>query len=199
MTHNIQDFKKQLIRQLNFINHSCLIYDAGHKDEAIRIATSIRVLVHDTKNSTSLLSHLNAKKIRLLSTCHKLPESESNSMLGFFDGFGFKMTSKGLQPLLDDAFSKEFIIVTDWWNQNVAIVNQYKFTRSSIVLAAANKDGGAHVHESIDPEYQVLKNGLWTLSRDGSNIYEIIEHQFHTLRQFGYEILNSPELTDLVK
>jgi hypothetical protein len=52
------DFELQLDRQLGFLRRSCAAFDGGAFDEAVRIALTIRVLVHDTKQSTSLLTHL---------------------------------------------------------------------------------------------------------------------------------------------
>ena len=62
------DFKAQLRRQLQFLKASSAAFDAGFHDEAVRIATVVRLLVHQTKSSTSLLKHLNATTINLLST-----------------------------------------------------------------------------------------------------------------------------------
>ena len=70
-------FKEQLARQLRFIRNSCRLYDEGNKEEAIRIGTSLRVLMRDTTDrkgrplSVSLFSHLKAKdKIKINSSCH---------------------------------------------------------------------------------------------------------------------------------
>jgi hypothetical protein len=77
-----------------------------------------------------------------------------------------------------------------------------KWTRKTIVLAAANKDGGAHVDPNISPEYRDLIDGLWTFTRQDSARTEtrvMTDHQFIALRQFAYELLNSPELVALAK
>ena len=63
------DFRAQLDDQLRFIKTSCQQYDAGHVREGVRIATSLRILFHQTIKSTSLLTHLSATNIKLLSTC----------------------------------------------------------------------------------------------------------------------------------
>jgi len=46
---------KQLRRQLTFLRNSAASYDAGYSEEALRIGVVIRVLLHDTQYSTSLL------------------------------------------------------------------------------------------------------------------------------------------------
>ena len=70
-------FKEQLARQLRFMRNSCRLYDEGNKEEAIRIGTSLRVLMRDTTDrkgrplSASLFSHLKAKdKIKINSLCY---------------------------------------------------------------------------------------------------------------------------------
>jgi len=57
------DFRKQLARQLQFLTHSCDLYDQEFLDEAIRIATIARVLLHHTydpvrnRGSIALIRH----------------------------------------------------------------------------------------------------------------------------------------------
>ncbi len=60
------DFKNQLRRQILFLQNSCRLYDEGHFEEAIRLAVALRVMLHDTDKSTSLLNHLAAKSIFML-------------------------------------------------------------------------------------------------------------------------------------
>src|ERR1044072_2083481 len=64
-------FKEQLIIQLQLLEDSCNLYDAGKKYQAVRIGTALRTLFHSTKNMTSLLKHMNISGIKLLSTCEE--------------------------------------------------------------------------------------------------------------------------------
>ena len=54
----------QLKAQIAFMQNSASSYDNGFEDEAKRLAGVIRVLVHDTSQSTSLLSLLDKKNIK---------------------------------------------------------------------------------------------------------------------------------------
>jgi hypothetical protein len=70
-------FKEQLARQLRFMRNSCRLYNEGDKKEALRIGTSLRVLMRYTGDrkrrplSASLFSHLKAKdKIKINSLCY---------------------------------------------------------------------------------------------------------------------------------
>lgn len=60
--------QEQLDRQIGYLKRSCEMYDQGIEDEAQRIATTLRVLVHDTNNSTSLLTLLQKKNIQFCDT-----------------------------------------------------------------------------------------------------------------------------------
>ena len=70
------ELQQHLTEHLNFIKRSGKAYDQGYGDEAKRLATSIRVLVHDTSMSRSLLAQLGLKDIQFLASGHQLnPES----------------------------------------------------------------------------------------------------------------------------
>jgi hypothetical protein len=57
-----QDFKSRLLEQLVFLDASASAYDNGVESEGIRLAATIRVLVHDGRSpSRSLLGHLEVR------------------------------------------------------------------------------------------------------------------------------------------
>jgi hypothetical protein len=78
----------------------------------------------------------------------------------------------------------------------VIVIEGKHISRRALILAAANKDGGAHVDSILPPEYESLKNGFWT---DDDTGQLISSHHALCLRQLGFELLNSPELVDLTK
>lgn len=47
--------------QIEFLNASAAAFDAGHEGEAKRLAVTIRVLLHDTDQSHSLMDQLGIK------------------------------------------------------------------------------------------------------------------------------------------
>jgi len=204
------DFRRHLRKQLSFLERSCASYDAGYTDEAIRIATIIRVLIHDTAHSTSLLRHLGAIGITLLSTC---PDKDdqfadlSSYQACSFRGLGIMkvMPGKGaeLVPGLGEKDYQTMVGVQKWWNQIVWVLDrQTKLTRKSIVLTAANKDGGAHVDLALTREYELLSfdgaAGVYSGKADGVEFQgEIQSAHLISLRQMGYELLHSPDLVAL--
>lgn len=147
------DFREQLQRQFLFLESSAAAYDRGVRVEAVRIATSLRVICHTTKQSTSPLAHLNAEGISLLST-------SAQAKVPIPAGFGplhnvtnhieLDVVTKmaRAKPWLDAAPTKAIVPFSDWWNNEPMFANHgVVVTRRSLVRWAANQDGGAHVDE----------------------------------------------------
>ena len=186
-------FRLQLRRQLSFLDRSCASFDVGYRDEAVRIAVSIRVIVHDTKASTSLLSHLGATTIKLLSTVRPLPSIKG--VLGY-DGLTV-LSGQGTIPWLDRAPYQVEVPLQKWWAQVVYVVGPGPMTRKDLVLAAANKDGGAHVDAALTAEYESLFTMYQRVAADGGET-PVTDVQLVGLRQLGFELLHSPELRALL-
>ena len=217
---------------LGFIQRSCEDFDGGQRDEAVRIALQIRILIHDTPRSTSLLTHLDMKRqVMVLTTCvdiHAQMRAMGVADLVIASFQGMAMTRVGpegaeLRPGLGCGGRGDFVNVEEWWKQVVwAFSPQRLLTRRAIVLGAANTDGGAHVDEQLSPDYAaladegaagsfVVRDGVttwrgptidtWTgavvpgSAADGESLRDA---HLISLRQMGYEILNSPGLLALV-
>ncbi len=72
-TQTDQDLLNHLCEQLRFLRASADAFDGGFEGEAKRLATTIRVLLHETKNSRSLLGQLNMKdSLMMHNTAHAL-------------------------------------------------------------------------------------------------------------------------------
>jgi hypothetical protein len=185
------DFAKQLRRHLRFIETSCRLYDGGDIDEALRIAVSLRVLFHDHNRNFSLLTHLGKKSsIRLISTIG-LGQTEMQLDKNLRLALPFEFTLDGVAPPLDATRPTRLIECVDWWNE-IVMVQRQGFSRWDVIRAAANQLGGAHVDGELRDKSAVLMDGIGTF-----NGGELIETHFPLLRQIGYEVLASPELTGL--
>ena len=201
------DFGVELSKQLGFLARSCASFDAGHFDEAIRIATVLRILFHETRNSTSLLSHLGASHMRLLSTSLDIAAKTKDPRLGggrleMFNGMG-RYSPGGNPPYYPkrgNAYSRRLVKASDWWCEIVSVLDtNTQLARKDVVLAAADKHGGAHVDASLPPAYERLIESpdLGSLVLKGGEVVPIGGHHYVALRQMGYEILHSLELTAL--
>lgn len=176
-------FRERLVDQLSFLRTSCERFDAGDKREAIRIATVMRVLFHDTTDrrgrprSVSVLSHLNAKdRVSLFSSCDPPPDVIEYAGMGrvYMNVTKGYEVSRRIEPVLDDAAHPDVAVsVEDWWQMPV-YVSRYDgrlkvvgslsditgkdwiIRRKNIILGAVNKDGGAHVDAELAPDYEQL-------------------------------------------
>lgn len=204
--------RQHLARQLRFLEASAVLLDAGELDEAVRITTAIRVTLHHTSKSTSLLAQLSVPDLPLLTTSHGFfedgpgPRPWLGARRFHYDGAGFvRITSEGLvyRPKLGDGSCAEFLSATDWWHQIVfALDPGALFSRKAIVLGAANQDGGAHVDPNPDSKYLRMaytqEFGI-LVGHSAEGEVRVPQYGYHivALRQMAYELLNSSALTSL--
>ena len=190
---------QKLDEQLNYIDRSCKAFDQGEEDDAIRIATSLRVIFHHTKNSTSLIAHLSLERSKMLSS--------SRGRGDFKDYLAFRLhltSSEPMKcvPLLGKAFIE--LGIENWWRREPIFAHNGKnYFRREIVLNAANKDGGAHVDTEVDEFYEALAAGgsglgvTGNLQFHGKAPYEQgVTHfaknaHLALLRHFAHETLSS--------
>lgn len=197
-------FVEQLRHQLGFVERSCAAYDAGHLEEAVRIATTVRVLIHNTKNSTSLLSLLGARNINLLSTVREIdPNGDGRRRPVSFHGLGGSSVGPNGQmshtPSLDRSLTKRDMPTLEWWEQIVYMVDGVLIRRCDLVLGAANQDGGAHVDRKLAPAYEAIRRGMFVQVSPAKLAGRVVDSTYAMgLRQIGYEILASRELVALL-
>jgi len=145
----------RLIEQFGFLDRSGKTFDQGHFSEALRMATSIRTLVHDTRNSRSLLGQLGVKQKMswVDSGGEPLPgETLGEIMLKMGMFITTVSVSQGTASLSIEPMSMNYILKTftvcdfdSWWTTPVLVGRGESLSRSQLVDMLANKDGGAHV------------------------------------------------------
>ncbi len=162
--------KKQYLRerfeeQRLFLSKSIKEFVSGDLAEAVRIAITIRVLVHETGSSKSLLGQLtpNYLDLKILDRApvreetHELPHG-TQSVVVMSVPISVKMKAEGvfLNPDLDvEAYQAS--ILGKWWGRHSLILPGLGgFSRKEIVRGLADKEGGAHVDTDINPKYQQL-------------------------------------------
>jgi hypothetical protein len=196
-----ENLSHQLGRQLTFLRNSAKAYDAGDVEEAVRIGTVIRVLLHDTKSSVSLLNHMKVKEsLRLITTAKTVPEEQLVDI-----DFGEFLSGMTIgNDLRYDPFPKDSPTIgcCDWWTQPVFYRDKIFYARQDVVLSAANKDGGAHV-DIPDNKLLALQEGFWiktTVGSDGQKTSTpLSNNHFRMLRRFSDELLQSKDLLDLAQ
>lgn len=199
-------FQEKLREQLGFLQRSSAHFDEGHEEEALRLATTMRVLFHDAQrpngspSSISLLSHLSMTDTTMLTT----PRTNFADWRDFLS-VRIDLNSKHptrLIPQLQDQFQPGPF--PEWWSgQAVMEVDGQAITRKKLVLAAANRDGGAHVDAVLQSFYQELTAGQYSIGITGDLTYEgmpLFEQgatlfppngHLALLRQFAHEVLTT--------
>lgn len=192
------ELKAHLRDSVGFLNASCASFDSGFLGEAKRLATTIRVLLHDTQNSKSLLGLLGVKNsIKYVTTANI---DKPGNILGHHGLVGFRMGPGGpsywapLDKGPPNRYSRPPCDFAVWWNEEV--INDRKggaFNRRDLVLALANKEGGAHVDPKLDPSYAALTRGNslgWQVP-DGNASRPLGDVELHSARQIAYELLHT--------
>lgn len=188
------DYQSELRKQLQFLRNSCALYDAGQIEEAVRIATVIRVLIHDTASSTSLLQLMGAKHIHLAtsvpayepSTLYVGALTAVRSVLNNPPGGPPSVESRCV-PLGEEGLADGRTLRADeWWRENVHQFGDMELSRRAIVLAAANKDGGAHIDDLPMP-YARLQN-----STAASEVF--IDENGDTVFRFPMALMGTPDM-----
>jgi len=149
---------KDFQTQIRFLKSSTESFDGGFEDEAKRLATSLRVLLHDAQYP-SLFSTLGIKNNFLFATSANryLPIN----LVAYTGLVGMSFTVGGeakYQPICkqSDGTQNIWVYFDDWWNQIIIDDKTNIFSRRDIVLYAANKDGGTHIDPKIENKYYEL-------------------------------------------
>ena len=159
--------KKFLRERLEELRHllgkSIKEFASGDLAEGIRLATAIRVLVHETGNSKPLLRQLSPNYLQLEILDRKPPEAEKSrpsqqSVVVMSVPISIKINDSGvfLNAELDvEAYTPT--ILGRWWTRPALILPGLGgISRKEIVLGLANKEGGAHVDVNLPAKYRQL-------------------------------------------
>lgn len=213
-----QYYKDNLKLSYERLQKKCEYFDNGDELIAIDIAVQIRVLIHDTQNSMSLLSHLSLKSIDFIDTTFQQWKEAGMSHCSFGDGFLNHTVIQqqypryaflhrhfeqglpiGYKPLL--GVHRVNLTFEKWWSNEICILNENSsLSRKDIVLTLCNKDGAAHYDTKVNASYIRLK------SKESLGVIldgQIAETQniplFVIIRQIAFEVLEtiSPIVTTL--
>lgn len=192
-----EELETHFLEQIQFLVTSARLYDSGFKAEAKRMSVITRNLVHDTKNSHSILKQMNKKDMLFYDTAQEI------NPLNLLPHNGLcihKITSgepeeSGWVPRLNDSpFPVVKVDFESWWNKKVIKDSYGKiFTRKDLVLNVSNTDGGAHVDPKLNINYFNLtrKNSMaWKLVINGIE-YDYNAPHLPSIRQIAHEILLS--------
>ena len=196
----LQQHLRDTIQALELSSRS---FDGGFEGEANRLAAAIRVLVHDTGSSKSLLGQLGQKSIQFYET--SIPRDPKTIMT--YSGLtAIEQTPEGakyvaLLDMLPPAPPPRWVSFDEWWNKVIFVDQKGSETsRKDLILTVANKDGGAHVDPVLDGKYADLsrRNSLaWRFTSPRGD-FPLEGSEKAAIRQITHEILKSLNPTMLM-
>jgi len=181
-----------------FLIASASSFDNGYEAEAKRLAVTLRVLLHDTPQSHSLLGLLGIKDVmKFTNTAAPIEPDNLLPTPGLVIMAVVRGTPSYLAPLgnLPPPSVRPPADFPAWWNNDVTKDKEGNlWSRKSFVLTLANKEGGAHVDPALNDKYEALvrHNGLgWQRSSpDGIQPLQG-SPAAATIRQVTYEVLDT--------
>lgn len=211
--------------QLQFLKNSCNLYDQGHIEEATRIATTLRILFHDTKNWPSLLTRLHKKDIEIATS---IKDNLKFNILGISaieldcdtTNPSQSKATFTCKPQGEETCSRRWLSATEWWEEPIyKFMDGKDYTRRDIALVATEKAGGAHVDATLPPIFahlvsgqvgglvpRILPNGntlfgveISVLSDEAVDGEQIKNIQLSDLRQMANELLASQDFLAIAK
>jgi len=150
-----EDLLNHLEEQLSFLKSSTESFDKGFLGEAKRMAVVIRILLHDTKHSKSLLNQLDMKGNKFLDTAVAY---DPNNLIAQTLLLSIQLTNNGSQFIANldsiDKHQQKWIDFYEWWNK-IVIADKYQqtLTRKELILSLSDQDGGAHIDPKINEKY----------------------------------------------
>ena len=188
-----KELEIHLKEQISFLEASANSFDIGMEEEAKRLAATIRILVHDTSLSHSLLGQV-GKPLKFFDTSSDL---DSNNILAHGGLISILNEPQQVRyvAMLDNLPSNTIKIIDfdSWWNKPVFVDGKgRKLTRKDLILTAANQDGGVHVDPSLDETYANLsRNGLDMIVNHGRGARILDKPERAAIRQIAHEVLKT--------
>ena len=157
-------YREKLDEQRHLLRTAITGMAAGDLTQALHVATTIRVLVHETGASKPLLKHLNNSYLDLsiLDRKEEPPEKHPNGVgvVVYFCPVSAQIKApEGTVSLITDVRAEEHTLskLGKWWsNVCTALPGAGAVLRKELILGLANKEGGAHVDADVSAKYKGL-------------------------------------------
>lgn len=190
--------------QLLALEISCSSYDAGHRWEAIRLATSLYTLLHDHGTNCSLLSMsgLNTN-LSFISCAPPIPTATIDACSlytplleryhSIIDDITEMIPSYQWHQLNGRNQPYRRINFVNWWNKEIVFKrDSFSLTRRQIVFALRNQEGGGHFEDELrNPNFAAAKKLAVLFIRPGkSNNIQFALHM-PTMRQIAWEFIKN--------
>lgn len=193
------ELKVKLIEQIELLDKSLTAFFDGDKNEIFRVAVILRVLLHDTNQSTSLFRQLGLdKNFWVFNLAKEYNKSDITTRSLLLDIALNPQIHRWLPRTHIENQKTPRIPLQEWWKQPI-IVNGVldhgkNYTRKDIVCLLSNLEGGAHIGTNF-PEhyYNMTRNNStgWFFNVNGKT-YDIGNDLFiYSCASIAFEFLTA--------
>lgn len=149
---HLSELRVRLREQIENLEASSARYDAGGMAEGNRLAVIVRVLVHDTPRTSSLLKQMGVKdELRWIDTNGGM-NARGALMFTSLVRFQTRVLEEGMELTVSSVPQAailergKLIDFETWWRIfPIMVANGEQISRVDVVDILANQDGGAHV------------------------------------------------------
>ena len=178
------------------IRSLCADFDSKDLIDPGSMALQLRLLLIDSSSRTGGRSVMNLMGVtnaqRILSTVPQLISERTISSMGFI---GLRLSegeANWYAPVGDTKGAQNLLTTEKWLEEPIFKTGSVTFSRLKLIKVIADKEGGAHLDPSIDPEYYEIAraNGTgWTFFLGDGKEISLGDPFPALLRQLCYEVL----------
>jgi hypothetical protein len=177
---------------------SCAGYDAGDHSEALRLATVVYNLVHDSGGIRSIMGLLGIKDTHMFLATNVTDGAKLPAIVHRFTPlveFERKSIRPHFVPLVtyfqnrNSYFPVRDLSFDAWWNKDIIFLEgPHRMTRRQLVFALRNQEGGSHYDEEVrNPNFHPLKQSFWMMT-PGLGFGEMGGLELASMRQIAEEV-----------
>ena len=154
------DLRVSFLEQVGLLSAYCEYFDAGNRSFAKPIANALRLLLHQSRNCTSLLNQVGLRNGLYFTVASAL---NPKNLASECDLIFLRATAAGatyepkLEPLPGHKNRMPF---PEWWSRSIAKGRKGQtLSRMDMVLSVADTDGGTHLDPSLRQLYADFRTG----------------------------------------
>lgn len=154
-TRNPENDLKLLRDQHSRLKEAVDAFYAGKEVQALNVAITVRVLIHETDRSRSLLSRVNPNYWNL--TIHHRPILNPRAIFAL--PVTLQVSGDGTRKIIRtslDSESYQLVPLRHWWNAEYQPFGALRASKKDIILTVADKDGGAHIDGKVPDIHAAL-------------------------------------------
>jgi len=193
MPRSRAELEAALVEQVTLLVSYCEQYDKGVLAFCKPMATAVRVLLHETGKSKSLMGQLQLRSGRFFTVCPPLNPRNLLTECGLLV-FRFSHSGGEHLPRLHVPIGRQGRTpFPEWWVRPIAKGKGGKtMSRMDIICAVADTDGGSHVDAGLTEIYRSFRAGEflgWMAALEGQPKQHIHSPQYSCVRTIAHELL----------